>query len=99
MTVKRAVIVGGGGGGDAAAFALRKRGFDGDVVILSADRDRPYDRPYLSKEFLRGEIELPKVFLHEEADYAREGIELSLSTRVTSGSLAERKLTLENGKT
>jgi 3-phenylpropionate/trans-cinnamate dioxygenase ferredoxin reductase subunit len=93
------VIVGGGGGGDAAAFGLRKKGFGGEVVILSADRDRPYDRPYLSKEFLRGEVELPKVFLHDEAEYARQGIELSLSTRVSSASLAERKLSLENGKT
>src|SRR6266704_4496990 len=98
MTVKRAVIVGGGGGGDAAAFALRKRGFDGDVVILSADRDRPYDRPYLSKEFLRGEIELPKVFLHEEADYAREHIELQLDQRVAGGSVEERKLMLADGR-
>ena len=54
MTADRVVIVGGGGGGDAAAFALRKRGFDGEITILSADLDRPYDRPYLSKEFLRG---------------------------------------------
>jgi 3-phenylpropionate/trans-cinnamate dioxygenase ferredoxin reductase component len=92
------VIVGGGGTGDAAAFALRKRGFDGDVVMLSADRDRPYDRPYLSKEFLRGEIELPKVFLHGEDDYAKEGIELRLDERVTGGSLTERRLELSGGR-
>jgi len=97
MAKGRVVIVGGGGGGDAAAFALRKKGFEGEVVIFSADRDRPYDRPYLSKEFLRGEVELQKVFLHDEAEYARQGIELNLSTRVTSGSLAERKVGLENG--
>jgi len=99
MAKGRVVIVGGGGGGDAAAFALRKKGYGGEVVILSGDRDRPYDRPYLSKEFLRGEVELPKVFLHEEAEYGRQGIELSLSTRVTGGSLAEHKVTLDNGKT
>ena len=75
MAVKRVVIVGGGGAGDAAAFALRKKGFDGDVEIISADQNRPYDRPYLSKELLRGEVELPKVFLHAEDDYARERIE------------------------
>jgi 3-phenylpropionate/trans-cinnamate dioxygenase ferredoxin reductase component len=92
------VIVGGGGTGDATAFALRKRGFDGDVVVLSADRDRPYDRPYLSKEFLRGEIELPKVFLHGEDDYAKEGIELRLDERVTGGSLSERRLELSGGR-
>src|SRR5882672_1365413 len=93
----RAVIVGGGGTGDAAAFALRKRGFDGEIVIVSADRDRPYDRPYLSKEFLRGEIDAPKVFLHDEADYEKERIDLRLDERVTGGSLRERKLTLSGG--
>src|SRR5256712_6939767 len=93
----RAVIVGGGGTGDAAAFALRKRGFDGEIVIVSADKDRPYDRPYLSKEFLRGEIEVPKVFLHDEADYAKERIELRLDQRVIGGSLGERRLTVSSG--
>ncbi|TMD70730.1 MAG: NAD(P)/FAD-dependent oxidoreductase, partial [Chloroflexi bacterium] len=93
----RAVIVGGGGAGDATAFALRKRGFDGEVVVISADDDRPYDRPYLSKEFLRGEIDVPKVFLHDEAEYAKERIELRLDQRVTGGSLSERKVNLAGG--
>ena len=95
---KRVVIVGGGGTGDYAAFTLRKKGFDGEIVILSADRDRPYDRPYLSKEFLRGEIEAPKVFLHAEGDYAKERIDLRLEQRVTGGSLRERKLSLDGGR-
>jgi 3-phenylpropionate/trans-cinnamate dioxygenase ferredoxin reductase subunit len=90
-------IVGGGGVGDAAAFALRKKGFDGEVVIISADADRPYDRPYLSKEFLRGEVELPKVYLHDEEEYVRQHIEIRLNTRVTGGSLALRKVVLEDG--
>jgi 3-phenylpropionate/trans-cinnamate dioxygenase ferredoxin reductase subunit len=95
--VKRIVIVGGGGTGDAAAFALRKQGFDGLVTIISADRDRPYDRPYLSKEFLRGEVELPKVFLHDEADYTKQGIELQLNRKVTGGSVAGGKLAVDGG--
>jgi 3-phenylpropionate/trans-cinnamate dioxygenase ferredoxin reductase subunit len=95
VATKRVVIVGGGGTGDYAAFTLRKRGFDGDIIILSADRDRPYDRPYLSKEFLRGEIEKPKVFLHEEADYAKERIDLRLEQRVIGGSLKDRKVTVD----
>jgi len=95
--MKRVVIVGGGGTGDYAAFTLRKKGFDGEITILSADRDRPYDRPYLSKEFLRGEIEPPKVFLHDESDYAKERIELHLEQHVTGGSLTERRLTVAGG--
>src|SRR2546421_1806781 len=95
--MSRAVIVGGGGTGDAAAFALRKRGFDGEIAILSADQDRPYDRPYLSKEFLRGEVDLPKVYLHGEEDYSGQGIELRLNTRVSGGSLQQRRLELQSG--
>ncbi|GAC1686541.1 MAG: FAD-dependent oxidoreductase [Candidatus Dormibacteraceae bacterium] len=97
MAAPRVVIVGGGGTGDAAAFALRKRGFDGDVTIVSADQDRPYDRPYLSKEFLRGDVELPKVFLHDETEYTAQRIELQLNRRVTGGSLVARELSLEGG--
>lgn len=97
MAVNRVVVVGGGGTGDAAAFALRKRGFDGDVTILSADQDRPYDRPYLSKELLRGEVELSKVFLHEEDEYGKQKIDLQLNRRVTGGSLSARTLALEGG--
>jgi 3-phenylpropionate/trans-cinnamate dioxygenase ferredoxin reductase subunit len=95
--VKRAVIVGGGGTGDYAAFALRKLGFDGMVTLISSDRDRPYDRPYLSKEFLRGEVELPKVFLHDEADYSKQGIELQLNRKVTGGSIPGGKLAVDGG--
>src|SRR5260370_7029926 len=97
MTTQPVVIVGGGGGGDAAAFALRKKGYDGEVTILSADRDRPYDRPYLSKEFLRGEVELQKVFLHDEAEYSNEKIEIRRQERVVAGSLRDRTLTLQSG--
>jgi 3-phenylpropionate/trans-cinnamate dioxygenase ferredoxin reductase component len=97
MALKRVVIVGGGGAGDAAAFALRKKGFDGEIHIVSADHNRPYDRPYLSKEFLRGEVELSKVFLHGEDDYSKEKIELRLNQRVVGGSLAGRTLELEGG--
>lgn len=95
MAGRRVVIVGGGGVGDAAAFALRKRGFDGEITILSADQDRPYDRPYLSKEFVRGEVDEPKVFLHEPADYSRERVELRTGVRVVEGSLRERRLHLD----
>ncbi|HEV3100726.1 MAG TPA: FAD/NAD(P)-binding oxidoreductase, partial [Candidatus Dormibacteraeota bacterium] len=97
MTTKRVVIVGGGGAGDSAAFALRKNSFDGEVVILSADRDRPYDRPYLSKEFMRGEIELQKVFLHDEAEYSNQKIEIRLQQTVVAGSLRDRRLSLQSG--
>src|ERR1700716_2891154 len=97
MTSGRVGVVGGGGAGDAAAFGLRKNGFDGEIVILSGDTDRPYDRPYLSKEYLRGEIELSKVYLHEEDAYSKNRIELHLGQQVTGGTLGGRRLTMAGG--
>ena len=97
MAAGRMVIVGGGGAGDTAAFNLREEGFDGEIVVISADPDRAYDRPYLSKEFLRGEIDVPKVYLHEEADYARARIDLRPGLRVTAGSARDRRLELGDG--
>ena len=99
MARGKVVIIGGGSGGDAAAFALRKKGYDGPITILSADTDRPYDRPYLSKEFLRGEVEKPKVYLHEEQEYAKQSIDLRLNTRVTAASMSERTVTMDGGGT
>ncbi|MDQ6692012.1 MAG: FAD-dependent oxidoreductase [Candidatus Dormibacteraeota bacterium] len=98
MARKRVVIVGGGGAGDSAAFGLRSEGFDGDITILSADSDRPYDRPYLSKEFLRGEVDVPKVYLHEPDAYLQNRIDLRQGEVVTGGSLAESRLTLATGE-
>jgi 3-phenylpropionate/trans-cinnamate dioxygenase ferredoxin reductase subunit len=97
MAAGRVVIVGGGGAGDAAAFGLRTKGFDGEVVVISTDPDRPYHRPYLSKEYLRREVDLHRVYLHDEAHYSKERIELRLGQRVAGGTLSGRRLTLEGG--
>jgi NADPH-dependent 2,4-dienoyl-CoA reductase/sulfur reductase-like enzyme len=78
------VVVGGGPAGLSAAKAYREAGGRGRVRLLSADTEPPYDRPPLSKDFLRGEVgdaDLPM----ESADfYARRGIELGLADPVTN---------------
>ena len=51
------VIVGAGMAGGKAAEALREAGFDGRVVVLGAEAERPYERPPLSKDYLRGEAD------------------------------------------
>ena len=56
------VIVGANIAGDSAAQTLRKEGFDGRIILTGKEPDRPYDRPPLSKEFLRCEKEEEKVF-------------------------------------
>jgi len=49
------VIVGAGLAGAKAAEALRAEGFDGRIVLLGDEPEQPYERPPLSKDFLRGE--------------------------------------------
>src|SRR5689334_20493766 len=89
------VIVGANLAGGRAAETLRAEGFDGRVVLMGAEPDRPYERPPLSKEVLRGDAQ--PVFLRDEDWYATNEIELRLGVRATaldpSGSL-----TLEDGE-
>ena len=50
------VIVGASLAGAKAAETLREEGFDGRVVLVGAEDERPYERPPLSKDYLRGEV-------------------------------------------
>src|SRR5271170_7389337 len=60
MTPTSVVIVGAGHAGVQAAASLREQGFDGEVVLLSAEKDPPYQRPPLSKAFLKGGSAFPR---------------------------------------
>jgi len=72
------VIVGAGLAGAKAADTLREEGFDGRLVLVGAEVERPYERPPLSKEYLRGEVGREKVYVHDEGFYAEHDIELRL---------------------
>src|SRR3954468_10242797 len=78
------VIVGAGLAGAKAAETLREEGFDGSVVLLGAEPHRPYERPPLSKDYLRGEAERDAAFVHEESFYAEKDIDLRTSVGVES---------------
>ena len=54
---QRFVIVGGGLAGAKAAETLREEGFDGELTLIGDEPERPYERPPLSKEYLRGETD------------------------------------------
>jgi 3-phenylpropionate/trans-cinnamate dioxygenase ferredoxin reductase subunit len=70
------VIVGAGLAGAKAAETLRAEGFDGRVVMVGDEQERPYERPPLSKDYLRGEAERSTIFVHDEGFYADQDIEL-----------------------
>jgi len=93
------VIVGAGMAGGKAAETLREEGFDGRVVLLGAEPERPYERPPLSKDYLRGETERGGVYLQEDAGwYAEHEVELRASTPVASLDVGERAVVLDDGE-
>jgi 3-phenylpropionate/trans-cinnamate dioxygenase ferredoxin reductase subunit len=57
MSKSTFVIVGASLAGAKAAEELRRQGFDGRVVLIGAEPERPYERPPLTKDYLRGESE------------------------------------------
>lgn len=91
------VIIGGGAAGNAAAEMLRREGYDGRLTILSADADRPCDRPNLSKDYLAGTAPEDFVPLRSADFYRDHRIELRLNTRVAAIDAAARQLRLEDG--
>lgn len=92
------VIVGASLAGAKAAETLRSEGFGGRVVLIGEEPDRPYERPPLSKGYLRGDQEGVKIFVHDEGFYADNAIELRTSTRVTAIDAAAREVELAGGE-
>ena len=92
------VIVGGGLAGARVATAFRGAGGAGPVTILSADTRPPYNRPPLSKGFLRGEIEADATYVESEAAYAEIDVDLRLGSEVTSVDPRGRTVVLAGGE-
>jgi NADPH-dependent 2,4-dienoyl-CoA reductase/sulfur reductase-like enzyme/nitrite reductase/ring-hydroxylating ferredoxin subunit len=87
---RRIVIVGGGAAGFAAAEMLRRRGFDGELTMLSDDGAPPCDRPNLSKDYLAGQAPEAWVPLKGPEFYADNRIEIILDTGVDRVDVKER---------
>jgi len=92
------VIVGASLAGAKAAETLRTEGFDGRVVLIGEEAERPYERPMLSKEYLRGDKPAEKLYVHDEAFYADNSIELMTGTRVESVDPGAHEITLAGGR-
>jgi len=76
-------IVGAGLAGAKAAETLRQEGFEGRIVLIGDELERPYERPPLSKGYLLGREERDKAFVHGADFYEEHDIELRLGTHVT----------------
>jgi 3-phenylpropionate/trans-cinnamate dioxygenase ferredoxin reductase subunit len=91
------VIVGGGVAAAKAAEGVRAAGGEGTGVIVAAEPELPYERPPLSKEFLRGEAGRERTRTHDEAWYRHHDVEVLLATRASTVDVATRTVTTEVG--
>ncbi len=92
------VIVGGSLAGATAAATLRDEGFDGRVVIIGAEPLPPYERPALSKEFLRGEQPLEEQYVRAEGWYGDHEVETRLGARAVQLDVRDREVVLAGGE-
>jgi len=92
------VIAGAGLAGAKAAEALRSEGFEGRIVLVGDEPELPYERPPLSKDYLRGESPREQARVHEAGFYADHDIELLTGTKVTDLNAGARDVTLSTGE-
>ncbi|MFE7192719.1 NAD(P)/FAD-dependent oxidoreductase [Kitasatospora sp. NPDC057541] len=90
------VIVGAGQGGYQTAASLREHGFGGRLVLIDAEDELPYERPPLSKAYLKGEVDESQLWLRPVSYYARQSIEL-VAGSVTAVDPAARTVRLADG--
>ncbi len=92
-------IVGAGAAGNSAADELRHLGFEGGITLIDRDREAPYDRPNLSKDYLAGSVQEEQLPLYPSAYYEERQVELVRGRQVTALDLDRKRLTFDDGAT
>jgi 3-phenylpropionate/trans-cinnamate dioxygenase ferredoxin reductase component len=98
MAPRTFVIVGASLAGAKAAEALRGQGFDGRILLIGDEPERPYERPPLSKGYLQGKQDRDTIFVHPEQWYADQAIDLRRETLVTELDRDRHTVTLSGGE-
>ncbi len=92
------MIVGGSLAGATAAATLREEGFDGEVVLIGEEPHDPYERPPLSKEYLRGEAPFEKALVRSQGFWSEHAIEVRAGTRAKAIDAEGRAVALAGGE-
>jgi len=98
MSPQTFIIVGASLAGAKAAQELRSLGFEGRVRLIGAEPERPYERPPLSKDYLRDESPREKAYVHESGFYEQNQIELETDATVTAIDSGGSRITLADGR-
>jgi len=91
------LIVGASLAGAKAAETLRGEGFDGPLILIGAENERPYERPPLSKDYLLGKAERETIYVHPEHWYTEHDVDLRLGTPVTGLDPGAHEVSLADG--
>ena len=97
MSFADVLIVGGGHGGAQAALALRQRGFEGRVTMVTREAFAPYERPPLSKDYLAGDKPFEKILIRPESFWSDRDIELRTGSAVVAIDPQARSVELGDG--
>jgi 3-phenylpropionate/trans-cinnamate dioxygenase ferredoxin reductase component len=92
------LLIGGGLASANCARHLREQGAEGDVVIVGRELDPPYNRPELTKKYMRHEEPLDEVMFRPESWYAEQEVEVMTRTTVTKLDPAARTAVLSDGR-
>jgi 3-phenylpropionate/trans-cinnamate dioxygenase ferredoxin reductase subunit len=92
------VIVGAGHGGVQAAASLREDGYAGEIFLISDEKSLPYQRPPLSKAFMKKEASLQSLLLRGPAFYTDNRIELIVGERVDTIERSGQQVCLASGR-
>lgn len=96
--MKSITVVGASLAGLSTVRALRAEGYDGDLVVIGEERHTPYDRPPLSKDFLKGDLDADALALGDPDEYADLDVQWLLGERATRLDTAARTVTLAGGR-
>lgn len=91
------VIVGASLAGGTAAATLRQEGFDGNITLIGREPHPPYERPPLSKQYLRGEVPFEKTLVRPSGFYEANGIDTRFGVAATRIDAVERRVECATG--
>jgi 3-phenylpropionate/trans-cinnamate dioxygenase ferredoxin reductase component len=94
---QRIAIIGAGQAGGQAAYSLRQAGFEGAITLVGDEPAPPYQRPPLSKAYLKGELEAERLFLKPLEYYAEHKVDLITSNAAKKIDLANRQIDMASG--
>jgi 3-phenylpropionate/trans-cinnamate dioxygenase ferredoxin reductase subunit len=91
------VIVGASLAGGTAAATLRQEGFDGEIILIGEEAHLPYERPPLSKQYLRGEMPFARTLVRPSGFYEDNRIDTRFGVAATRLEPTDRKVDLTTG--